>query len=114
MKGRREALAKFCLLIQIMHQRPEYSPKKLLEPYAVLPVGANGRSDGEPGDAVSAMGGNGRSDGEWGGVLQHVAGRGGVQQHVVVRGGVLQHAGWGSDGTEYFSSEKEYNFYSEK
>ena len=77
-------------------------------------MGANGRSDGEPGDAVSAMGGNGRSDGEWGGVLQHVAGRGGVQQHVVVRGGVLQHAGWGSDGTEYFSSEKEYNFYSEK
>ena len=29
MKGRREALAKFCLLIQIMHQRPEYSPEKI-------------------------------------------------------------------------------------
>ena len=85
-----------------------------LEPDAVLPVGANGRSDGEPGDAVSAIGGNGRSDGERGGVLQHVAGQGGVQQHVVVRGGVLQHAGVGSDGTEYFSSEKEYNFYSDK
>ena len=77
-------------------------------------MGANVRSDGELGDAVSAMGGNGRSDAEWGGVLQHVAGQVGVQQHVVVRGGVLQHAGWGSDGTEYFSSEKEYIFYSEK
>ena len=77
-------------------------------------MGVNGRLDGEPGDAVFAMGGNGRSDGERGGVLQHVAGRGGVQQYVVVQGGVLQHDGWGSDGTEYFSLEKEYNFYSEK
>ena len=76
-------------------------------------MGANGRSDEEPGDTVSAMGGNGRSDWERGGVLHHVAGRGGVQQHIVVRGGVLQHAGWGSDGTEYFFSEKEYNFYSD-
>ena len=42
----------------------------LLEPDAVLPVGANIRSDGELGDTVSAMGGNGRSNGERGGVLQ--------------------------------------------
>ena len=71
--------------------------KNLLEPDAVLPVGANGRSDGE-----------------WGGLLQHIAGRIGVQQPAVVQGGVLQHAGWGSDGTEYFSLEKEYNFSSDK
>ena len=32
-----------------------------LEPGDVLPGGGNGRSDGEPGDAVSAMGGNVRS-----------------------------------------------------
>ena len=113
MKGRREALAKFCLLIQIMHQRPEYSPEKIYSNQILVFLWA--RMDDRMGNlGMLFLLWVGMDDPMGNGAEYYNMLPGGVQQHVVVRGGVLQHAGWGSDGTEYFSSEKEYNFYSEK